>query len=142
MAARFRTTFAVAFASLAAAAAPAHAIGFAGARPSYATFAQTSYTGLLQAIRRHSIRSATVDERAHVATVTYADGRGAVVRYPAADATLPVRMADVGVDVQIAAGSSSMMPALELVFGLLLAVAVGVALRRRPGRSSEDATAS
>jgi cell division protease FtsH len=141
MAARVRTTFAVALASFAVAGAPAHAAGFARPSRSSATFAQTSYTGLLQAIRRHSIRSATVDDHAHVARVTYADGRSAVVRYPAADATLPVRMADAGVDVRIAAASSSMIPALELILGLLLAVAAGVALRHRRGHSREDVAA-
>src|SRR5258707_12589574 len=61
-----------------------------------------TYTGLLQALRHHTIRSATFDESSHLAAVVYRDGRTALVPYPAADSTLPVRMANAGVGVSIA----------------------------------------
>jgi cell division protease FtsH len=93
-----------------------------------------TYTGLLRALDRHAVRTATVDEKQRVARVVYRNGRHALVRYPTADTTLPVRMANGGAVVRIAGASRpffSRFPA-PLGFLLVLAVAllVGGAIRR------------
>jgi cell division protease FtsH len=97
-----------------------------------------TYTGLLHALDNHDVRSATVDENQHVARVVYRDGRRALVRYPTADTTLPVRMAKRGTVVRIAGASSGpfkrFLVPLGFVLVLALALAGGVALRHmRPG---------
>src|SRR3954470_1492515 len=61
-----------------------------------------TYSGLLRALQHGEIRSAPLDDGAHVATVAFADGQRARVRYPGADAALPMRMAQRGVDVSVA----------------------------------------
>jgi hypothetical protein len=90
---------------LAAAPPAVHAAGFAAPQKRHAAVSVSTYTDLLRALARRAIRTATLDDRAHVAAVVYRDGRHADVRYPAADATLPLRMANAGVEVRIAGGS-------------------------------------
>jgi cell division protease FtsH len=146
---RLRTAFAGFAAVLAAlclavlcVAAPAvHAGAVVGAKRSPNSAAldtETTYSDLLHSLDRHAIRVATFDDSAHVATVIYRDGRSADVRYPAADATLPVRMANSGVDVRMSGGSpdraSGAFSYLPALLALLFALAVGVVIRRRRQR--------
>ena len=122
-------------------AAPAvHAAAFVGAKrsPTSAVLdTDTTYSDLLHSLDRHAIRVATFDDNTHVATVIYRDGRSADVRYPAADATLPVRMANDGVDVRMSSGvphRSGAFSYLAPLLGLLFVLAVGVVVRRRGRR--------
>jgi cell division protease FtsH len=91
-----------------------------------------TYSDLLQALHRHAIRSATFDESAHLAAVVYRSGATALVPYPAADSTLPLRMAKAGVGVGIAHESGG-FPFLTLIlwFGPLLLVGAAIAARGR-----------
>ena len=127
-----------------AAAPPAAAQAVGVALPSQRAVAVpvSSYTDLLRALAQHAIRSATLDDRAHAAAVVFRDGRRGNVRYPAADATLPLRMANAGVDVRIARGSTGLLTYLTplLVISLLVMAAVSVT-RRRPQRSGATASA-
>jgi cell division protease FtsH len=92
-------------------------------------------------LRHDAIRSATVDDGAHVATVTYRNGDRATVRHPSADTTLALRMVRHGVDVSIAGERSQALVILPLLLGVLLALAAGIALRSR-GRRRAGATAN
>ena len=121
----------------------AGAPGAHAAPPRPAPLVDTTYSGLLRALDRDAIRRATFDDAADVATVTYRDGRRAVVRYPAADATLPLRMARRGVDVSVAdhrSGGLLLPSLLPLVLGLVLFAAL--ALRGRARRRCAGETAS
>ena len=114
----------------------AHANGFA--RPPHPPpSVDTTYGGLIRGLDRRAIRDATLDEGAHVATVTYRNGRRAVVRYPSADTTLPMRMVHDGVDVSIARGSSGAVVLLPLLLGLALALVIGGALLNRRRRTAD-----
>jgi cell division protease FtsH len=108
--------------------------------------AQDSYTALVEAVAHGSIRSATIEDGAHVALVTYRDGRTAAVRYPASDDTLPLRMAEHGVDVSVSpGGGGAHAPATLLIFvgGLLLTIALFVrAAHRRKSAGSEESSPS
>src|ERR1051325_839971 len=53
----------------------------------------TSYTALVEALADGRVRTAKIDDVRHVATVTFTDGQKASIRYPAADTTLPLRLA-------------------------------------------------
>jgi len=91
-----------------------------------------TYTGLLRALDRNEIRSATFDESAHLAAVVYRDGGTALVPYPAADSTLPVRMAKDGVGVSIAhEGGAFPLLTVILWLGPLLLVGAAFAARRK-----------
>jgi cell division protease FtsH len=146
-AARSRKALAGCAIVLAAAAAPnpAHGAAMAAAPQPVASSSSNegTYTGLLRALDRHAVRSATVDEKRRVAGVVYRDGRRVDVRYPSADTTLPVRMANGGAVVRIAGGSAASAKRIRLLlgYGLVLAVvfAVGVGLRRmRRGRATSS----
>jgi cell division protease FtsH len=122
---------------LAIAVSPQMAHAAAAAAPpqvASSTFNDATYTGLLRALDHHAVRSATVDENRRVAEIVYRDGRHALVRYPSADTTLPVRMAKRGAVVRIAGVSSASLKRFlaPLLMVLVLAVALGaaVALRR------------
>ena len=104
-----------------------------------------SYADLVRAVRGHRIASASIDDSAHVATVTFLDGKRATARYPASDTMLPLRMVTSGVDVSVASGSSGGLrfSPLLLLFGLVL-VATGVVMRiarrrRRPNLAVNSA---
>ena len=124
--------------ALAGVAPAAPAAGFANAPKPSPSPAYTTYTTLLRALDRHAIRGATLNDVAHVARVTYRNGARADVRYPAADATLPLRMARQGVDVRIAANGSGWLPVERLLFPLtlVLVLAVGLGLRARRRRAT------
>jgi cell division protease FtsH len=122
--------------TLAVAVPAAHANGFA--RPPHSPPAvDTTYGGLIRGLDRRAIRDATLDEGAHMATVTYRNGRRAVVRYPSADTTLPMRMVHDGVDVSIARGSSGAVVLLPLLLGLAFALVMGGALLNRRRRTAD-----
>jgi cell division protease FtsH len=118
---------------VAAAPPAAHAMGVPLPQRRDAAMPVSTYTDLLRALARRAIRTATLDDRAHVAAVVFRDGRRADVRYPAADATLPLRMAKAGVEVRIAKGSAGLLTYLTplLVISLLVMAAVSVHRRRR-----------
>ena len=125
---------------LAAAPSTAQAEGFATPSGRHEVATVSTYTDLLRALDRRTIRSATLDDRSHVAAVVFRDGRRANVRYPAADATLPLRMANAGVEVRIAQGSAGLLTYLTpLLLILLLVVAAASVQRRR--REHTGATA-
>ena len=117
---------AIVLSMLAAAPPAAHAAGFAAPQERHAAASVSTYTDLLRALARRAIRSATLDDRAHVAAVVFRDGRRADVRYPAADATLPRRLANAGAEVRIAQGSAGLLTYLTplLVISLLIMAAV------------------
>jgi cell division protease FtsH len=103
----------------------------------------SSYTGLVRAIESRSIRSATLQDDAHVAIVVYRNGRTTRVRYPASDTTLAQRMVSDGVDVRISTSSSGhlpFLPPLFLVMALLvvpvLVASMALARRRDRGRAA------
>src|SRR5260370_15263532 len=113
-------------------------------RPEQPTFVVVpiTYSGLLEAIARHAIRSATLDESAQVATVVFRDGHRATVTYPGSDLTLPMRMAEGGVGVTMLHGSSTGIGFAPLLLAsLLLLVAVWLGLRHR-GEHRTDAMAN
>jgi cell division protease FtsH len=111
---------------------------FAPPQSASSAFNEATYTGLLRALDHHAVRSATVDENQRVAKVVYRDGRHALVRYPSADTTLPVRMAKQGAVVRIAGESSPFLKRflapLFMVLVLAVALGIGVALRRTGAR--------
>ena len=103
----------------------------------------SSYTGLLRAIDSGSIRSATLQDDAHLAIVVYRNGRKTTVRYPASDTTLAQRMVKDGVDVRISTSPSGNLPVpppLFLVMALLvisvLFASLALARRRDRGRAA------
>jgi cell division protease FtsH len=100
----------------------------------------SSYTGLVRALDNQSIRSATLEDDAHLAKVVYRNGRTTTVRYPASDTTLAQRMVKEGVDVRISTSTSgipSFVPPLLFVMALLVisGIAVSIALARRRDRA-------
>jgi cell division protease FtsH len=115
----------------------AGATGLPGSRRPTSANVPVTYSRLLDALRHHEIRSATLDDGAHVATIVFRDGYEARVRYPSSDATLPMRMAQDGIDVTIGRRSSAGAWFLPLAFaGLLLTVAAWLGLRRRAEQRS------
>jgi cell division protease FtsH len=103
----------------------------------------SSYTGLVRAIENQSIRSATLEDDAHLATVVYRNGRTTTVRYPASDTTLAQRMVRDGVDVRIStspSGNLPFLPPLFFVMALLvisvLFASIALARRRDRGRAA------
>jgi cell division protease FtsH len=121
-------------------------VTFAGATPMFAAASESgaisSYTGLVRAIDAHSIRSATLEDDAHLAIVAYRDGRTTTVRYPASDTTLAQRMVRDGVDVRVSTASSGLPPFLPpLLFVMVLLVislvVAAIARTRRRDRSRE-----
>jgi cell division protease FtsH len=103
-----------------------------------------SYTSLIDALRAGRILTATIDEHAHVATVVFRGGMHSSVPYPVSDASLPLRMADRGVDVTIARPGGGFPWRTFLLIGFLACVAmllVRAAVSRR-ARSAEASPAS
>jgi cell division protease FtsH len=105
----------------------------------------SSYTGLLRAIDSRSIRSATLQDDAHLAIVVYRNGRTTTVRYPASDTTLAQRMVRDGVDVRISnsmSGNPPFLPPPPLLFVIALLVisvlfaSLALARRRDRGRAA------
>jgi len=136
----FRIGIVLVAALLALNGAVARAAGGGAPPPRVATPAKAaplSYADLVRAVGRHRIASATIDDSAHVAAVTFLDGTRGKARYPASDTTLPLRMVSAGVDVSVASSSPGgfPIPPFLLLFGVVL-LAAGVALRagRRPRR--------
>ena len=87
---------------------------------------ERSYTALVQAVAHGDVQAATIEDGAHLAVVTFSDGQMATVRYPASDDTLPLRMAEHGVEVSVSPGGGGGFPFTLLVFvgGLLIAIAM------------------
>jgi cell division protease FtsH len=127
---------------LAAAPPAAQAAGFAAPQERHAAVSVSTYTDLLRAISRGALRTATLDDRAHVAAVVFRDGRRADVRYPAADAALPVRMANAGVEVRIAQSSAGLLSYLTplLLLSILVMAAVSMVHRRRRQQTGAPAS--
>jgi cell division protease FtsH len=99
----------------------------------------SSYTGLVRAIESRSIRSATLQDDAHLAVVVYRNGRTTTVRYPASDTTLAQRMVRDGVDVRISTSPSGSLPFLSPIFLVMALLVISVlfaslALARRRDR--------
>jgi cell division protease FtsH len=107
--------------------------------------AVSSYTALVRAVDSHSIRTATLEDDAHLAIVASRDGRTTTVRYPASDTTLAQRMVRDGVDVRISTASSGtpFLPPLFFMMVLLLisVLVAAIALARRRDRSGAPARA-
>jgi cell division protease FtsH len=106
----------------------------------------SSYTELVRAIDSRSIRSATLEDDAHLVIVVYRNGRTTKVRYPASDTTLAQRMVSDGVDVRVSTSTSGIPPFLPpFLFVLALVVISGfiasIALGRRRDRSRAPAGA-
>ena len=105
----------------------------------------SSYTGLVRAVDSHAIRSATLEDDAHLAIVVYRNGRTTTVRYPASDTTLAQRMVKDGVDVRIATSTSgipSFLPPLLFMMALLvISLVASIVLARRRDRSRAPAPA-
>ena len=118
---------------LGAAPPAAHAVGLPPSQRRAAAVRVSTYTDLLRGLHQGAIRTATLDDRAHVAAVVFRDGRRGNVRYPASDATLPLRMANAGVEVRIAGSSAGLLSYLTplLLISLLVVAAVTVTRRRR-----------
>jgi cell division protease FtsH len=122
------------------------ASGFPTVAASSGNAAISSYTELLRAVESQSIRSATLEDDAHLAIVVYRNGRTTTVRYPASDTTLAQRMVRDGVDVRIStstSGISPILPPLLFVTALLVisVLVASIALARRRDRSRAPARA-
>ncbi len=103
-----------------------------------------SYTSLIDALKARRILTATIDEHAHVASVVFRGGTHVSVPYPASDASLPLRMADRGVDVTIArpGGGFPWRTFLLIVFLACVAMLFVRAAVSRRVRSAEASPAS
>src|SRR5262249_53330869 len=112
----FRTTVGLATAALALAVGPVGSAAAFSGRTAAPT-PGTSYGELLAAVNRDEVAAATFDEASHTATVTLTSGRQARVAYPAADASLPVRMARHGIDVSVVHPYSGSLLVVALMIG-------------------------
>ncbi len=100
-----------------------------------------SYTSLIEALKARRVVAATIDERTHVASVVFRGGAHASVPYPVSDASLPLRMAEGGVDVTMARPGGGFPWQMFLLFGGIGFMAL-VSLRAASSRRARAAEAT
>ena len=93
----------------------------------------------MQALEHGRVRAVTIDDAQHLAMVTFRGGVKSVVRYPASDGTLPLRMAERGVDVTVAGAKRGFSPLPFLLIGGVLLIGL-MMLSRSAARSRSVAT--